>query len=1178
MYSTSFRTYNVILMFSTFDVLLESSLHDKAEKEFITVGWGKKETQFHGSVGKNARKNQDIEQPNVEELDKTITCCWRGDGEYFAVNHVGNNGRMFKVFNKEGVIQYTSELCADLQVPIAWKPSGLWICKPQIHPNKYTITLFERNGLKHQELILPFKPEVEKVVKLSWSQNSDIFLIETVKENDMRCLYFYTISNYHWYLKQYLEFETSIIYEWSQNFAEPKQLYLFSSDGRFFIYKFDFSISCSSGISENDESIVAVLDGQKILLTNFKSQLVPPPMCSLEVELEKSVNHVGFLKIPNKDFDSNCFFTMDFGNRIKLYRCILEVAINGRRLVSTEIAKEFQMGGEMFIHPIWISHEHFVIVKHSAIFLCSVDSGEIIDEVFLEESIGSLVTSTKENHLVAQLIDGSLIELNIENNELKMSNVVLEKLPEFCEKIIATTSKHEPAIYALKNLKKKLYLNSKELATEVTSLTITTDNDYLIFTTIAELKFVEIEGRSPLQIVETRRIERGSKIVSLIKDKSQIIFELPRGNLETISPRILSFKIVRRLLKLQKYQYAFDLLRKERINLNLLIDLNPQKFLKELELFIAQIDNIQWLNLFLTELRNEDVTQTMYKFCGKPDFEEEIFDGTFLTATKIEQLCHKMLEIFQKTDARKYLLPSITCHVKTQQIELALQMIWELKQTGTGDREADDAVKYLLYLIDINVLYDIALGMYDYQLVLFVAQKSQKDPKEYVPFLNELNKLDLSYSKYKIDCHLKRFAKAVGHIAGLCHSDDEKFEECVELVKKHNLYDSALASFSGHQKCYKRICVLYGDYLRVKGKLLDASLMYERGGEYQQALAGARNILDWQRCLVLAKKCGSSEEEMKSLAMKLVSSLEDVGHYKEAAYLLKRFNPDDFRNLVKTLTKGHFYSEAIVEVALCECAELIEEIIKPQLKIHLGDAIKSIDDDCKTFLQQKERLLSVRQEKTRKLLNPQDEYDDDIFSDTTSVLSASTISQSSKNTAKTFKSSKNRRKHERKLMNLKEGNKFEDIALLDSIWKLVQKIIAIESQNVVRELLKCAIEMSFDDDARTLQKGFKDLLLTIKYSSDEIWTPEMMSAGKYPETEEEMQNYNLQSMDKMSYDLISKFPSFLLIALALYFKFYVHRTRATIQAKAKCHRFRDGTFPRIIKEIESIVNYSQISI
>ena len=39
---------------------------------------------------------------------------------------------------------------------------------------------------------------------------------------------------------------------------------------------------------------------------------------------------------------------------------------------------------------------------------------------------------------------------------------------------------------------------------------------------------------------------------------------------------------------------------------------------------------------------------------------------------------------------------------------------------------AEEALKYLLFLVDVNLTYDVALGMYDFQLVLMVAEKSQK--------------------------------------------------------------------------------------------------------------------------------------------------------------------------------------------------------------------------------------------------------------------------------------------------------------------------------------------------------------------------------------------------------------------------------------------------------------------
>ena len=32
----------------------------------------------------------------------------------------------------------------------------------------------------------------------------------------------------------------------------------------------------------------------------------------------------------------------------------------------------------------------------------------------------------------------------------------------------------------------------------------------------------------------------------------------------------------------------------------------------------------------------------------------------------------------------------------------------------------------MLFLVDVNQMYDVALGMYDFELVLMVAEKSQK--------------------------------------------------------------------------------------------------------------------------------------------------------------------------------------------------------------------------------------------------------------------------------------------------------------------------------------------------------------------------------------------------------------------------------------------------------------------
>ena len=38
----------------------------------------------------------------------------------------------------------------------------------------------------------------------------------------------------------------------------------------------------------------------------------------------------------------------------------------------------------------------------------------------------------------------------------------------------------------------------------------------------------------------------------------------------------------------------------------------------------------------------------------------------------------------------------------------------------------EDAVKYIIFLVDADRLFDTALGMYDFSLVLLVAQHAQK--------------------------------------------------------------------------------------------------------------------------------------------------------------------------------------------------------------------------------------------------------------------------------------------------------------------------------------------------------------------------------------------------------------------------------------------------------------------
>ena len=49
-----------------------------------------------------------------------------------------------------------------------------------------------------------------------------------------------------------------------------------------------------------------------------------------------------------------------------------------------------------------------------------------------------------------------------------------------------------------------------------------------------------------------------------------------------------------------------------------------------------------------------------------------------------------------------------------------------MKLAAINAEAAEDAIKYIIFLADANKLFDVALGMYDFELVLAVAQNSQK--------------------------------------------------------------------------------------------------------------------------------------------------------------------------------------------------------------------------------------------------------------------------------------------------------------------------------------------------------------------------------------------------------------------------------------------------------------------
>lgn len=420
-----------------------------------------------------------------------------------------------------------------------------------------------------------------------------------------------------------------------------------------------------------------------------------------------------------------------------------------------------------------------------------------------------------------------------------------------------------------------LYVDGKEIANNITSFAVHTE--FLLLTTLQHtLVSISLDGAGFQKLLtqdltseprdgadgekfvsglSIRRVERGSKLITSVPKDTRTILQMPRGNLECIQPRALSLYVIGTFLNDLNYHAAFDLIRKQRINLNLIFDHNPELFVANVSKFIDDIKNPNWLSLFLTDLQEEDVTSTMYSSCYSNKKTDHVVPSY---ESKVEHVCELLRSHMEaRPDADRLLLPVLTSLVKKHEIKDLEAALVKVKAIRKLESETDakihssseEALKYLLYLVDVNTLFDIALGMYDFELVMVVAAKSQKDPKEYLPFLNNLKQMDDDYMRFSIDVHLKRYESALNHITKC----EDRFNECVALIVAQNLYSKALKLFNANSKQYREISLIYGEHLIASRKFQEAAIMFTRSNDLPKALNAFKLAGDWREAIIVAK-------------------------------------------------------------------------------------------------------------------------------------------------------------------------------------------------------------------------------------------------------------------------------------------------------------------------------------
>lgn len=176
----------------------------------VSVGWGKKETQFQGKRAKALKDPTVPEHVDEGALssfdDQSMSISWRGDGAYFCITKVEQDKRrMIRVYSREGQLDSVSEPVDGLEGALSWRPSGNLIAGIKRSSDRVEVVFFERNGLRHGQFDLRLTEQElqDLVIPLTLDWNSDSSVLAVSYPNKVQL---WTMSNYHYYLKQELVF------------------------------------------------------------------------------------------------------------------------------------------------------------------------------------------------------------------------------------------------------------------------------------------------------------------------------------------------------------------------------------------------------------------------------------------------------------------------------------------------------------------------------------------------------------------------------------------------------------------------------------------------------------------------------------------------------------------------------------------------------------------------------------------------------------------------------------------------------------------------------------------------------------------------------------------------------------------------------------------------------------
>ena len=1131
------RADTLVLMSRTFEPLNEATLspEDLKVSKHVSVGWGKRETQFQGKRAKALRdptipETVDEGKPSPYE-DGRATVSWRGDGQYVAVNSiVPGHRRVIRVFTREAILDSASEPVDGMESALSWRPLGNLIAGIKRSESGIQVIFFERNGLRHGEFDLRVTREEMKnwasSVSLSWNADSSVLALSFRDR-----VQFWTMGNYHYYLKQEVPLRSSQSVTTLKWHPETTLRTSFGDSKSLLDITLHATVCRGSTVPPQDYGIVSVVDGKTLKLTPFKQAGVPPPMSFCEAKFDGNINDCAISKdgcalavLTTTTIELCQWITRSHGQssdikfttQTQRHSILLPEAKDPSASIVryTQIA---QKGDEIFIlAPAQLNRTArcYKLVwdgepKHSSLeeFPIPQAASNLLIDIF-HESIFCTDTSQNVTQTLSDLPE--MIPTRISGT---IANSSLFRLGN-SEAVIQDggMNGHMPQYHKVSLTPKgTLYINGTLLARECTSYILT--DAHLIFTTTQHLlKFVHLTEPSNMQVPgdtpevdeRCRSIERGAKIVTVIPSIYAVILQMPRGNLETIYPRLLVLSGIRHHLKQANYIAAFLACQTHQVDMNIIHDYDPAAFLSNIPKFVDQLKKPSRIDEFLSKLKDDDVAQTLYRDTLRAPTTMKPSQPDPPSTNKVNTIASAFLTALSSKPAI-YLQNVITAYVSKRPPDLpsALTLVSSLRQSPEAETEMDMAIAHLCFLTDANRLFDAALALYDLELTLLVAQNAQRDPREYMPFLQSLQDLPVLRRQYQIDNHLKKYSTALASLHALGAHDEVK-----SYTVKHTLYTTAMSLYKYDEVHLADMTRLYAEHLSNQSQPASAATLFESLGDYESAYPLYALAHRWRESLTCATLVPLAPDRLRGLATSLASTCADESRDYRAAATVHAEYLGDVPGAARLLCRGSYFADAARILAMRGLASEMPLIIDTGLTEKFGEILELVAD-CKAQLAaQIPRIEELRKKKED---DPLAFYGGDptlvdaggvdipdnvslAATDASTLGGQSLFTRYGSNASKfggtvasnvSRKTSKTKRREERKRARGKKGSVYEEEYLVSSVGRLIERVNGVHEE--VKRLLSGLSRRGMRDQATKVDEVMKEISEQCSRARVEVW-------------------------------------------------------------------------------------------